>query len=167
MNKFNIEQFLSLEGYVDSRLNRRKDNEKTNEFFTPYSIVKKMCEKVSNEDWSDPDKNFLEPSFGNGQFIIYILYNRIIHGINWRTALETCYGIELMSDNVRETKERILNLLYQLDLEGIIDFNNKDRDKAMEIMNHNLICHDFFEWNFEEWRPYTEEELKELNIKKK
>ena len=165
MQIFNIEQFLSLEGYEESRLLRRKGVKSTQEFFTPYSIVKRMCDKIPESDWNHPLKTFCEPCFGNGQFVIYIIYNRIIHGINWRTALETCYGIELMSDNVSETKERILNLLYQLDLEGIIDFNNKDRDKAMEIMNHNLICHDFFTWNFEQWREYTEDELKELKKK--
>ena len=34
-------------------------------------------------------------------------------------------------------------------------------------MLKNLVCSDFFEWNFEEWRPYTEEEFKELKVKKK
>ena len=162
---FNIEKFLDLTGYEESRKDRRKGSSATNEFFTPYSIVKRMCDKIPESDWNHPLKTFCEPCFGNGQFVIYIIYNRIIHGINWRTALETCYGVELMSDNVRETKERILNLLYQLDLEGIIDFNNKDRDKAMEIMNHNLICHDFFTWNFEQWREYTQDELKQINKK--
>ena len=46
LTNFNIEQFLSLDGYVnDVRKNRRKlsvDNKGTQEFFTPYSIVKRM-----------------------------------------------------------------------------------------------------------------------------
>ena len=44
---FNIEDFLSLDGYANViRKKRRKDNngiKATNEFFTPYSIVKRMC----------------------------------------------------------------------------------------------------------------------------
>ena len=42
---FNIEEFLSLDGYAtDERLARRKTNNKlkisnTNEYFTPYSIA--------------------------------------------------------------------------------------------------------------------------------
>ena len=146
MNKFNIEQFLSLEGYVDSRLNRRKDNEKTNEFFTPYSIVKRMCDKIPESDWNHPLKTFCEPCFGNGQFVIYIIYNRIIHGINWQTALETCYGVELMQDNVDECKDRVIDLLNALG----IAFNEKT---ARYIMDKNLVCSNFFDWDFENWRP--------------
>jgi len=33
-------------------------------------------------------------------------------------------------------------------------------------MNKNFICHDFFTWNFEEWRPMTEEEIKTSKKKK-
>ena len=144
---FDIEKFLDLTGYdTDTRVSRRKNSEvNSQEFFTPYSIVKRMCDKVSDEDWSDPNKTFCEPCFGNGQFIIYIIYNRIIHGINWRTALETCYGVELMSDNVRETKERVISLLKALD----IDFDEKT---AREIMDRNLVCSNFFDWDFEHWR---------------
>lgn len=158
---FNIKQFLSLEGYItEARVSRRKNNEKTNEFFTPYSIVKRMCEKISEEDWSDPSKTFCEPCFGNGQFILYIIYNRILHGINWLTTLETTFGVELMQDNVDECKDRVIDLLKGLN----IAFSEKT---ARDIMDHNFVCHDFFTWNFEEWREMTEDEIKEANKKKK
>lgn len=158
-NKFNIEQFLDLTGYEETRLSRRKGTSSTQEFFTPYSIVKRMCDKISESDWSDPTKTYLEPCFGNGQFIIYIIYNRIIHGIDWQTALESCYGVELMQDNVDECKERVIDLLKKMD----IAFSEQT---VREIMEHNFVCHDFFTWNFEEWREYTEEELKNLKKKK-
>ena len=50
-NKFNIEKFLDLTNYAtDVRKDRRKSKEvNTQEFFTPYSIVKRMCDKVSDE----------------------------------------------------------------------------------------------------------------------
>ena len=157
--KFNIEQFLSLTGYdTEYRVSRRKGSGGTAEFFTPYSIVKKMCDKISSEDWSNPDKTFCEPCFGHGQFVIYIIWNRLQHGIPWKTALETCYGVELMQDNVDETHGRIIKLFDSLG----IDY---DEDVAMDIMLRNLVCHDFFTWNFEEWRPYTDDELKKLKRK--
>lgn len=146
-NNFNIEKFLLLDGYEESRLFRRKTSKisGTAEFFTPYSIVKRMCDKVSDEDWVDPNKTFCEPCFGNGQFVIYIIYNRIIHGINWRTALETCYGVELMQDNVDECKDRVIDLLNALG----ISFNE---NTAREIMDKNLVCSNFFDWDFEHWK---------------
>lgn len=150
-NSFNIEQFLDLTGYEETRQKRRKaknnNSKPTAEFFTPYEIVKRMGDKISEEDWLNPDKTFCEPCFGNGQFVIYIIWNRIQHGIDWKTTLETCYGVELMQDNVYETHARIIKLFDELG----IDY---DEDVAMDIMLRNLVCHDFFTWNFEEWRPY-------------
>lgn len=146
---FNIENFLDLGEYTtDTRLSRRKNNKEgknTAEFFTPYSIVKRMCDKVSDEDWSDPDKTFCEPCFGNGQFVIYIIYNRIIHGVSWKRALETTYGLELMEDNVDECKDRVIDLLNALG----IAFSEKT---VREIMDKNLVCSNFFDWDFEHWR---------------
>ena len=39
---------------------RRKGSGGTQEFFTPYSIVKKMCDSISEKDWSNPDKTFCD-----------------------------------------------------------------------------------------------------------
>lgn len=143
---FNIEKFLDLTGYEETRKDRRKSKEvNSQEFFTPYSIVKRMCDKVSDEDWADPNKTFCEPCFGNGQFLIYIIYNRILHGVSWKRALETTYGVELMQDNVDECKDRVISLLKALD----IDF---DENIARDIMDKNLVCSNFFDWDFEHWR---------------
>ena len=144
--KFNIEQFLDLDGYTtDKRLERRTGVKSTQEFFTPYSIVKKMADKISPEDWGDPDKTFLEPAQGNGQFTLFILYRRIHeYNIPWRTALETMYTVELMEDNVQESRQRVHELLRNISP----DYDPKVAD---EIMDKNFVCSDFFKWDFENW----------------
>ena len=153
---FNIEQFLNLDNYVtDERSGRRKGSKSTQEFFTPYSIIKKMCDKVPESEWSNPKKTFLEPSFGNGQFLIYIVYNRIKHNIDWKTTLNTLYGVELMEDNVIEAKERIINLLKEISPEF-------DESAARQIMDKNLVCSDFFKWDFDNWKPIQEYKSTEL-----
>ena len=155
---FSIEQFLDLSNYAtDIRVARRK-NFKVNsqEFFTPYSIVKRMADKIPDSDWSDPNKTFLESSFGNGQFVVYIVWNRIQHGIDWETALKTLYGVELMFDNVQECHDRVIDLLTKLG----IDF---DEYTARKIMKNNLVCSDFFKWDFEHWRPIQEKPKKSKN----
>ena len=52
-NKFDIKKFLDLNDYITpERKSRRKyclQGTGTGEFFTPYSIVKRMCDKVSDE----------------------------------------------------------------------------------------------------------------------
>ena len=61
-----IENFLSLKNYEENRLDRRKQvlgaasKNDTAEFFTPYSIVKRMCNKISDDYWSDPEKTFCD-----------------------------------------------------------------------------------------------------------
>lgn len=154
----NIQQLIDLEYATDTRKSRRKGTNSTQEFFTPWTIVEKMCKKIPKEDWANPEKTFLEPSFGNGNFLLAIIYFRLHAKVNWKTTLETLYGVELMEDNVKECKERILDLLDKLQIKY-------DKDIAMEIMDKNLICHDFFTWDFEEWRPMTDEEIKKAKKK--
>ena len=142
-----IQQLLNIDNYAtEIRKGRRKGIKSTQEFFTPYDIVKKMAEKIPESIWADPAKTFCEPCFGSGQFVLYIIWNRIQHGIDWETALRTCYGVELMQDNVIETHSRVFKLLDALN----IDY---DKDVAMGIMYENLVCSDFFEWDFENWKP--------------
>jgi len=162
MINFSIEQFLDLTGYEETRKDRRKSKEvNSQEFFTPYSIVKKMCDKIPESDWADPNKTWLESSFGNGQFILMILYRRIHeYKIPWMVALKNVYGVELMQDNVEECRERVHELLRNIS-------SDYDPDIADLIMDRNFVCHDFFTWNFEEWREMTDEEIKQNNKKKK
>lgn len=156
MNIFNIQQFIDHDYATDARKDRRKGKGGTQEFFTPYSIVKRMGDKVDNETWSDSSKTFLESSFGDGNFVCYIIWNRIQHGIDWETALETIYGVELQLDNVLECHDRVIDLLTKLD----IDF---DEQTARKIMKKNLVCSDFFKWDFEHWRPIKEKPKKSKN----
>ena len=150
-NKFDIEKFLSLEGYAtDKRQERRKGSGGSQEFFTPFKLIKKMGDKISEKAWSDPDKNFLEPCMGNGQMILYIIYNRIIHGIPWDITLSHLWGIDILEDNVRETHQRIHTLFEQMG----IDY---DKEMAQQIMDHNLVCSNFFDWDFQNWCPIKEE----------
>lgn len=160
MKKVDIQKLIDIPYATDIRVTRRKGAGGSQEFFTPYSIISKMCDKISEDDWSNPNKTFLEPCAGSGNFILMIIYKRILAGIDWQTTLETLYAIELQEDNVDECKDRVINLLNALD----IAFSEKT---ARDIMDHNLVCHDFFTWNFKEWREMTEDEIKEANKKKK
>ena len=135
---------------TETRLARRKGPGGTQEFFTPSSLVSKMCDKIPSTDWSNPTKTFLEPCFGNGNFLVEIIRRRIVdYSIDWKIVLNNLYGVELMSDNVQEAKDRIIELLKNLN----IDFNEQE---ARDIMDHNLVCSDFFKWDFENWRPISE-----------
>lgn len=141
---------------TEIRKSRRKGSGGTQEFFTPSSLVSKMCDKIPSTDWSNPTKTFLEPCFGNGNFLVEIIRRRIVdYSIDWKIVLNNLYGVELMSDNVQEAKDRIIELLKKLN----VDFNEQE---ARDIMDHNLVCSDFFKWDFENWRPIPEAKSIEL-----
>ena len=149
ISNFNIEEFLSLDGYAtDDRISRRSGSGGTQEYFTPFSLVQYMSNKISEEKWNDPNSEFLEPSMGNGNFIVYIIYNKIKHGSTWEQALSHTWGVELLESNVKETHDRVIKLLHNMNIKF-------DESKAIEIMNHNLVCSNFFDWDFDNWKPIT------------
>lgn len=153
-----IKQFI--DDYVSPQQEERNARrKKTNEIFTPYSIVDKMCNKIPEEDWRDPHKTFLEPCCGSGNFVLVIIFRRINSGIDWQTTLSTLYALDLIEDNVQEARQRVHELLRNISSDYIPEV-------ADEIMDRNFITHDFFTWNFEEWREMTEEEIKESKKKK-
>ena len=153
---FDIEKFIDIDYLTEDRIERKK---KTQEVFTPYCIVKKLMDNISEEDWADPDKTFLDPAGGNGNIVLGILYRRIHeYNIPWQKALENMYTLELMEDNVQESRQRVHELLRNI----APDYSPSVAD---EIMDKNFVCSDFFTWNFEEWHPYTEEELKKIKRK--
>lgn len=152
---FDIEKFMDLKGYEETRKDRRKGANSTQEFFTPYSIVKRMCEKIDDSLWADPKKTILEPCFGNGQFIVYIIYNRLMHGVPLFDTLLTLRGVELMPDNVAECKERVFKLLDGMEVPY-------DRETVQYLLDRNLVCADFFKWDFKKWQPIPEYKPLEL-----
>lgn len=156
--KETLSKILNLqENYSEARKERRKGSGGTQEFFTPYDLVCKMCDRVPSEKWQDPESTWLEPSFGDGAFIVEIIRRRIQdYNIDWVQTLKTLYGVELMQDNVDETYDRVVYLLQELE---VPDF---DENEARQIMKQNLVCSDFFKWDFENWRPIPSGESIEL-----
>lgn len=151
---FDIKGFIN--GHESSNTDERKIRRKqTNEVFTPFEIVERMCEMVPEESWADPERTFLEPTFGNGNIVCYIIWKRVASGVSWKDALKTLYGIELMSDNVKECKLRVVNLLQSL---GV----TCGRNEIDTILDRNLVCSDFFDWDIENWCPINKESDKSV-----
>lgn len=66
-----------------------------------------------------------------------------------KKELEKKTGVKLQLDNVLECHDRVIDLLIKLGIEF-------DERTAIKIMKKNLVCSDFFKWDFEHWRPITE-----------
>ena len=124
-------------------LQNRRDLRKrvTAEEFTPLVLCNEMLDKLPEEVWQDPKKVFLDNSAGNGNFPVIILERKLARGHDPLQALSTTFAIELMADNVREMKERLLTLIPP-----------ELRKKAIPIIDHNIVCHDALTWDYDNWR---------------
>ena len=80
----------------------------TGEVFTPTELVREILEQIPVEQFTDPNKTFLDNSCGDGQFLGEVLICKMENGSTFEQALSTIYGVDLMQDNVDECRKRLL-----------------------------------------------------------
>jgi type I restriction-modification system DNA methylase subunit len=90
------------------RSNERK--KKLGEVFTPLKLLNEILDRLPEESWSDKSKTFLDPTSGNGNFLIEVVRRKIEHGSTPVQALSTTYGVDIMTDNVTEAHRRLLKV---------------------------------------------------------
>lgn len=107
------------------------------EVYTPSWLVKDMCDMLSHDAWDDIHRTFLEPSCGNGNFLVEILARKlklcdnIDDGIS---ALQSIFGIDILPDNVQESRDRLYGMF--MDRFGPSLF-------AMEVLRKNIVLGSF------------------------
>lgn len=115
---------------INESRNRRK--KQTGEYFTPEWQVRKMIDKIPEEFWKDPSKTVLEPSCGNGNFVVQVIQKKVECGSTVEQAIKTTYAIDLMEDNVIETRKRVKGIILELggskELFPIVDIHIKCAD---------------------------------------
>lgn len=97
----------------------------TGEVFTPTELVEEILDRLDPSLFSDPDKTFLDPSCGDGQFLASVLWRKVQNGIQFGQALSTIYGVDIMADNVELCRNRLLC--------GSSD------SKIIEIVENNIV----------------------------
>ena len=63
----------------------------TGEIFTPTPLVEEILNNFDPIIFGKPDKKFLDPSCGDGQFLASVLYRKLQHEINFETAPSGIY----------------------------------------------------------------------------
>ena len=102
------------------------------EVFTPPELVDEMLDKLPQDLWTDPNKSFLEPACGNGNFLAEILSRKLKNKKTSKLkALQTIYGVDIMEDNVLESRQRLLDIVSEDDV------LQKSWVKAVEL---NIKC---------------------------
>ena len=115
----------------------------TGEVFTPTELVQDILNTLDHSVFTDPEKTFLEPSCGDGQFLGEVLIRKMENGSTFEQALSTVYGVDLMQDNVVLCRERLLC----------------GREDLRHIVEQNIVCADGlrYHYRFDGSDPYDDE----------
>jgi FtsZ-binding cell division protein ZapB len=119
---------------------RKKRRKQTAEVFTPIWLAQQMIDKLPEECWIDPTKTALEPACGNGVFIELMILKKLEFGSTIKQAVETIYGIDLMPDNVEETKQKVKTLILK----------HRGDESLFHIVERNIKCGDALKVDFDE-----------------
>ena len=102
------------------------------EVFTPTALVLEILEQLPLTVW-EQGKTYLDPTCGNGQFLSAVLIAKM--AMNHPEPLRSIYGVDIMQDNVDETRKRLL------DIAG-------DTPANRTIVEHNILCKDGLEYDY-------------------
>lgn len=104
----------------------------TGEVFTPTPLVQEVLDQLPQELFEDPNKTFLDPSCGDGQFLGEVIIRKMENGSTFEQALSTTYGVDLMEDNVELCRERLLC----------------GQEHLRHIVERNIVCHNGLEYDY-------------------
>ena len=103
----------------------------TGEVFTPPELVEEILDKLPQEVWNDTEKTWLDPSCGNGNFLVAVKDRLLARGRPLYEVLSKIYGVDIMQDNVDECRARL------------------DPDNLYpDIVNNNIICADALRYHY-------------------
>jgi len=88
---------------------RQQRQNKTAEVFTPTWLIDDMVNTLPKATWS-VNKTFLDPACGNGNILVRILQRKLDKGHDPLKALQSIYGADIMADNVKECRLRLLKV---------------------------------------------------------
>jgi len=125
----------------------------TAEVFTPTELVQEMLDKLefnNPELFTNPEKTFLDPSCGDGQFLSEVVIRKMEKsGCTLEQALSTTYGVELMEDNVKLCRERLAG--------------PDPTPEIHKILENNIVCCDALKYHYR--FDGTSCEVSEVDIK--
>ncbi|HBF44680.1 MAG TPA: restriction endonuclease subunit M, partial [Clostridiales bacterium] len=122
------------------------------EVFTNEREVKAMCDLVAQE-CDRIDSRFLEPACGNGNFLAEILSRKIAtvkrlyksNPYDYERysvlAITSIYGVDILSDNVEECRERLFKL-WDKEYKNVCKkaTNDETRQAVKYILSKNVLC---------------------------
>ena len=142
---------MKLENKSDKNKAKRQERRKaTAEDFTPPSLINQMLDKFEefNKDFfKDPTKTICDPACGNGNMLIEAAKRKLNNNSTPLQVSETLYGVDIMRDNIGETRRRLLKLFDEYytttykPIQSILQLspNNPKHQEIRQIIA-NLFC---------------------------
>jgi len=122
---------------------RQQRRKQTGEDFTPAVLVNEILDKLPTEIWKDASKTWLDPTAGNGNFLVEVKARLVAAGHDENHILENMiFGVDLMPDNCEEMIERLYG-------EGQVERIPKSKVRAAYKVEGVKYC---FKFNGE-WVP--------------
>lgn len=96
-------------------VDRSKRVKRTGENFTPASLINEMLDKLAfyGSESMKPGKTFCDPACGNGNILVEVLKRKLSLGHDPVTAIGTLYGADIMADNIKECRYRLMSILKE------------------------------------------------------
>jgi hypothetical protein len=131
---FSTDDFIDIPNtqksiHHDKRMARKKG---TAEDFTPPKLTNEMLDKLPKEVWSG-NKTFCDPACGNGNMLIEVLKRKLSFNHDPIEALKSIYGCDIMEDNIKEARLRLLKIILN-------HTNKKPTIELIKILGKNIVC---------------------------
>lgn len=123
------------------------------EVFTDHKEVNAMLDLIKQET-ENIESRFLEPACGTGNFLVEILRRKLTivekryskSQIEYErysiTALCSIYGVELLPDNAKECRQRLLGIFTHFYISNFKKAKSDYLQSAEFILSRNILCGD-------------------------
>lgn len=115
------------------------------EVFTPLLLVDEILNKLPSEVWQQK-KTFLDPSCGDGNFLVRVVVWKIHNGSTSQQALETTYGVDIMPDNIEHARQRVLIHAFaasKVDSELLPHLSSDEEQAFIQISDFKVFANEF------------------------
>lgn len=126
---------------IPSRIKSKARVKERGEVFTDEREVKAMCDLIPEEVWQDITKTFLEPTCGNGNFLVEIFERKLKYCKDEKDglkALASIVGIDIMEDNCFESRVRLMTMYCK----AFPKASEASLLLASGILRNNILCGD-------------------------
>jgi type I restriction-modification system DNA methylase subunit len=126
-----------------SLVKTKKRIKEQGEVFTPQWLVDEMLDELPQDVFTNPEKTFIDPACGDGNFLVRVLERKIQNGSTPLQALQTTYGVDIMQDNIDDCRRRLIKVAMGLN-------SGKLEKSWREPLLNNIKCANTLEKPLEE-----------------